>query len=31
VCRNLSVWLPDVLADKLLSFGLTLVESRGVR
>jgi hypothetical protein len=30
-CRNLSVWLPDALADKLLRFGETLLESHGVR
>jgi len=29
--RNLSVWLPDSLADKLLGFGQTLLESRDVR
>jgi hypothetical protein len=30
-CRNLSVWLPDALADDLLRFGQTLLESHGAR
>jgi hypothetical protein len=30
-CRNLSVWLPDALADRLLRFGQALLASHGVR
>jgi hypothetical protein len=28
-CRNLSVWLPDALADKLLTFGQALLGPTG--